>query len=542
MFTFAILIGIYSYIIFFTGVFGVLYRQNIIVITIMFLAIAVYLFREKLKINLLKAFKTLKIFNFAFIERNFLFCSFLILIILQAGVNLIGAIGPELAFDALWYHLTLPKIYLQNHSIDYISGGLLYYSAMPKLGEMLYTAALLLHTEILAKIIHLTFGILTSIAIFAMARNYLSPLFSLLAVLIFYTNLVVAWQSTTAYIDLIRTFFEFLTLWGFINWVEKKEVKWLVASSIMIGLSITTKLLAIGSLVIFSFLIIWVYFQKIKPTRPVLMITSILVYWCIALLIPLPWFIFSFLNTGNPIYPFFTNVYPISINSDLLNLKHLISDIWIFFTSLPDPISLIYILLIPFLITSFKKFPYAIKLITLYSLLAIIFWYITPRTGGGRFILPYLPAFSFIAAIVISQFKTYRLVLISVVIFVALTTIIYRGAANLKYVPVLIGKTSKQEFLAKNLNFGFGDFYDTDNYFSRNISGKDRVFLYGFHNLYYINFPFIDSSWVKKGDKFTHVATQGVKIPDRFKDWNLIYENDTTGVKLYSKGGRFWEY
>jgi len=60
----------------------------------------------------------------------------MILIVLQAFVNIIGVFGPELAFDALWYHLTLPKLYLVHHSIFFIPGGLLYYSGMPKIAEM----------------------------------------------------------------------------------------------------------------------------------------------------------------------------------------------------------------------------------------------------------------------------------------------------------------------------------------------------------------------------------------------------------------------
>ena len=42
----------------------------------------------------------------------------LIVILLTQGIiNLIGALGPELGFDALWYHLTLPKIYLSEGKI-----------------------------------------------------------------------------------------------------------------------------------------------------------------------------------------------------------------------------------------------------------------------------------------------------------------------------------------------------------------------------------------------------------------------------------------
>ena len=121
-------------------------------------------------------------------------------------------------------------------------------------------------------------------------------------------------------------------------------------------------------------------------------------------------------------------------------------------------------------------------------------------------------------------------------------SIAYRFGANLKYIPVVLGKESKTEFLSNHLNFSFGDFYDVDGYFAKKIKANDTVLLYGLHNLYYIDFPFIDSSYIRKGDKFNYVAVQGDNLPERFKSWNLIYYNRKTHVKLYSMGGLKWTY
>ena len=80
------------------------------------------------------------------------------------------------------------------------------------LTEMYYSAALLFSNEILAKLIHFTFGLLGLAALFGLLRRYLSLRFTFLGLLTFYTMLIVGWQSTTAYVDLARTFFEILTL------------------------------------------------------------------------------------------------------------------------------------------------------------------------------------------------------------------------------------------------------------------------------------------------------------------------------------------
>lgn len=539
MFIFALLIGIYTYVIFFMGLGGLLYKEAVIGVTVVFWLLVIWYYRK----GLLKCFK--KILNQVQDEKNkklLLFFGFLLG--LQAGVNLIGALGPELAFDALWYHLTLPKLWLQNHSIEFIPGGLLYYSAMPKLAETLYVAGLAFGNEIIVKVIHFSFGLLTCLALYNLSRKFLTPFFALLAVVIFYANLVVAWESITAYVDLVRTFFEVMALWAFMNWWESQRRKWLVWSAVMLGLAITTKVLAVGSLVIFAAIMI----GGIKGKRWIWGMRDVGLFVLISLVVPMPWLIFSYVTTGNPVYPFFSAIYPIAPVS--FSILGFFRDVWNMFMYSSDPISPIYMMLLPLIVWIFWRTRRIreIRVIAIYSLLAVIVWYFTPRTGGGRFLLPYLPAFSLLCAAVVSevlQNKKYYGVflgkfLLVTIISISIISVGYRFVANSKYLPVIFGQQTKEEFLSKNLNFSFGDFYDTDGYFKENIKPTDTVLLYGFHNLYYVNFPFIDSSWVKEGDKFNYIATQNTDLPPEFYDWILIYENEQTMVKLYQQPERLY--
>jgi len=538
MFALAILIGIYSYLILAFGLLGLLYKQVIFLLTFVYILVLIYFFKNEI----VRSFRKLKLLSVG-LKKNRFELLLIILLIIQAVVNLVGALGPEFGFDALWYHLTLPKIYLLNHSFVHIPGGLLYYSDMPKLTEMLYTASLAFGNEMLAKLVHFSFGILTCIVLYLLSRKFLNNKLSLIAVVIFYSNLVVGWQSITAYIDLTRTFFELMVLWGFINFWEKGDKKWLIESGIMLGLAISTKLLSIGSIFIFVPLIFFYHTFYKKNTKK--LIFNIITFLLIPFIIPLPWFIFSFIHTGNPIYPFFTNIYAVSLSASLFNPINFIKEMWIFFTNLSDPISPLYIIFLPLIIVYFRKFSTFLKVILAYSVLAIIIWYFTPRTGGGRFILPYLPAFSILVAGAINVFiknkYLYKLSVILVII-TAFLSIGYRGIANSKYMSVILGQQSKTNFLENHLNFSFGDFYDIDRYFKENIKKTDTVLLYGFHNLYYVDFPFVDSSWVKKGDVFNYIATQNTMPPKRFFYWNLIYRNPKTHVNLYTLGGQKWVY
>jgi len=530
MFVFATFIGIYSYGIFLLGLFGFLYKEIIIAYTFLILGIFLLL-TKKYFILIFKKLQTVHI------KERKTFFLYIFLFSLQVCVNLVGVFGPELAYDALWYHLTLPKLYLLNHAIIFVPGGLLYYSAMPKLAEMLYVAGISFGNEILPKFIHFSFGILVGIALYKVQRKFFTSVISLIGVVIFYSNLVVAWESTTAYVDLIRTFFELMGLWGFITWWESQQRKWLIASALMLGFAITTKYLAIGSLGIFSVFIIYHFVLHKKRVKDLAI--TLVTYLLIAFIIPLPWVIFSFIHTGNPVYPFFTHTY--GVMPEPVNVISFVKDTWELFTKAADPISPLYLIFLPLIIWTFPKYKKEIKVITIYSLLAIIVWYFTPRTGGGRFIVPYLPAFSLVCSAVIfrlSQSKKRTFVMLTkllliIIVLISLSTSVYRLYANKKYIPVITGEEKKSVFLSKQLNFSFGDFYDVDNYFVHTIKPTDTVLLYGIHNLYYVDFPFIDSSWVKKGDRFNYILTQNTMLPERFKKWILIYNNNKTMVKFY---------
>ena len=171
--------------------------------------------------------------------------------------------------------------------ITFLSGDL-YYSGLPKLIDMLYVYPY-------SQLIHFSFGILTLVVIYKLARKYLNSTYSLLACVIFYSNLVVGWQSITAYIDLGRAFFEILALYLF---VEKKYLQ----TAIVLGLAISSKILAVGSVGIFIIL-----------GLPI-------AYCLVPILIVFPWLLFNYLNTGNPIYPIFAN-YPIDWNFSLNILR-----------------------------------------------------------------------------------------------------------------------------------------------------------------------------------------------------------------------------
>jgi hypothetical protein len=272
MFALAFLIGIYGYLIYALGVLGILYKSTVLISSIIFIIFSFLYFKSHKNDLPAINFKNKKI-KYPIIAFGFL-----------AFINLIGALGPELSFDALWYHLTIPKIFIQEHRIFHIQGGLFYYSSMPKLLEMLYVPGLMFGNEIIARLIQWLFGILTSIVIYKISRKFFDEKISILSSIIFYGCLVVAWQSTVAYVDLGRTFFEIMALWGFLEYSQTKRRALLIESAVLVGLAVSVKLIALGTVPIF--LILLLILEKDKKIA----FKNVLIFILISLLIPLPWF------------------------------------------------------------------------------------------------------------------------------------------------------------------------------------------------------------------------------------------------------------
>lgn len=496
-----------------------LYSPVILATTLFWTVLSMLLFSKKIGIP-------------QFTAQNTFFYVLFTLFLFHVLVNLIGALGPELAFDALWYHLTLPKIYLINHAIIHIPGGLFYYSDMPKIAEMFYTVALSIHSEIIAKLIHFSFGLLSCFALYRVARKFFTPLISLFCVIIFYSSLVVGFESITAYIDLVRTFFEIMSFWAWFDWYKTKQTKFLYLAGLFIGFAITTKLLSFGSLGIL--LVLTLFFSSSQPKY---LIKIVPLFLLSALVVPLPWFIFSYLHTGNPLYPFFTQTYPVSHSLSLFNPLKFLQDIWQIFTHADDPISPVYLGLLPLIIVSYRKMPPNIRILVWYTILAILVWYITPRTGGGRFLLPYLPIISLLGGWCVTYFEKtpYAKLLTSFIVMTFVISLFYRGTANAKFIPMLFGTETKTQFLTNHLNFSFGDFYDTDGYFATRLGTHYPVLLVGFHNIYYVDFPFIDSSWITKTNTIHGIAVQHAQLPPQYKEWKKVYQNPKSGVIFYIK-------
>ena len=437
-------------------------------------------------------------------------------------INLVGARLPETAFDSLWYHLTLTKLYLTNGSIFHVPGGLLYYSEMPRLIETM-NIPLLRYLNIYG--VHMAsfaFGLGSVWILYLLSRKILDRTSMLLSLVIFYVTPLVSWLSASAYVDLQRTFFEVLAFYYLIN-------KRYLLLGIALGLAVSTKTLSLGSLGIFLVLCL---------ARRVSLKDVFKIYLS-AFSVSLPWFVSAYLNTGYMFYPIGSGILDQTHNVGV-NISNFFFDYWRLFIVSNDPISPIYVIFLPLLILTLRTFKSENeKTVLVYFFVSYLFWYVTPHTGGGRFILPYLPIWALLVGLVYSKISNsnLKLYLLVLIVLVSIINLGYRSLAVGRYWKYLVGWETESEYLCQNLPFKTGVYYDCDGFMAKNIRANDLVLVTGVHNLYYINFPYVHESWYR-GERFNYVLTQGVNISPWIQTSllgksKLVYQNKLTDVRLW---------
>ena len=232
----------------------------------------------------------------------------------------IAALAPPsfLEWDSLAYHLAAPKTYLSQGRIFYIPYD--HHSNFPFILEMLYLLMLSFGSVGAAKLFHWVCGALLVASVYTFALRHIAPQrfgrsVGVIAALLVASTPIILWESTIAYIDLSTALFTWLSLYAMVNAAQaaplpdsnnKHNIAWLVVSAILMGFALGTKLTVLA---FWGMLLVGVLGWHLVTTRRWAKetIPHAAIWGSISLLVGLPWYIKTWLYTGNLVYPFFFN-------------------------------------------------------------------------------------------------------------------------------------------------------------------------------------------------------------------------------------------
>lgn len=327
---------------------------------------------------------------------------------------LAGTLAPETANDSLCYHLHLPKLFLEQGSVTpppYEVNAL-----FPFLMEMLYTLALGLNFShdqplwggmILAKFFHLGTGLLAMGAILIFLKRHTRTEFAWYGALLFGTTPVVVNQLATTYVDVGGACFSMLALFSILRWVDSRQRGWIVLAGIFSGFTLSVKYLGLISVSAISLVILGQFFCKgnlAKTVKDSAFFVGAMILFCGY------WYLRSYLELGNPVYPYFYSVF----KSGYAHIHY--SDIgvskdWLSFLGLPWTITMHpekfegfgvqigpgYLAFLPMaFLYGFRKTPHG-KSLLFFAAFYFVSWFFLGQSL--RFFIPVLPVLSVLIAV-----------------------------------------------------------------------------------------------------------------------------------------------
>ena len=229
-------------------------------------------------------------------------------------LNFAGALAPPLEYDELEYHLGALADYQRAGRIMFLPHN--FYSNMPQLTEMLYLLGRTTTSEIAAKLLHWSFGLLGALAIYGLGQRLWSKAVGLTAAALFYCVPFVQYLGQTARIDLATTFFATLAFGALVLWSEEDKGEFVWLSALSAGAAVATKWPAIPVVLLPAALML------VSRRRYSLLVG----FWLLAGLMVLPWLVKNWCLAGNPVYPVLYSWFPHAHwNADqaiLLSEKH----------------------------------------------------------------------------------------------------------------------------------------------------------------------------------------------------------------------------
>jgi len=225
-------------------------------------------------------------------------------IVLVVAAQLVAALAPPSPadFDGLAEHLAQAKQYARDgrvHPLWYD-----HHSQFPATVQMLYTMAHVFGRPGAAKLFHWVFGVMAIGATVLAGRRLLVPAAGAYAGLILATTPGFAWLMGVGYVDLATTACAVLAFYFFARSLQEEQTWLLYLSALMAGAAAGTKMQGLTLLGVLAAGVLITRRQRL-----VVAVRRAAAYVGIALLVCGPWYVKSYLWTGNPVYPFAYDIF-----------------------------------------------------------------------------------------------------------------------------------------------------------------------------------------------------------------------------------------
>lgn len=213
---------------------------------------------------------------------------------------------PPHQYDALVYHLPLAHAYVQAHGLTRVEP--LIYTHFPQNGEMLFTLALLMRSDLLAQMFMWLSFVLSVWWVFEMGKREAPLSAVLLACLLLVTHSSVMLLSATSYVEPLVMLWTTAAVFSFLRWrqvraADVEQRSWLALSALFTGFALGTKYYAGITAALLGGCLVWRVIREKQARAGAALDAAVFVSVVTALF--MPWLVKNAVLTGNPFFPFF---------------------------------------------------------------------------------------------------------------------------------------------------------------------------------------------------------------------------------------------
>ena len=210
---------------------------------------------------------------------------------------------PPHQYDSLVYHLALPQAYLRAGRLFAPPG--IVYAHFPQNGEMLFSIALLLGSDILAQMYMWLSTVLAIWWVFALGRREAPMSAVALAAIFIATHSAVLLMSSTTYVEPLVMLWITAAALGFERWRQIAPQGggprgWLILSAIFTGLALGTKYYAGIGAAVFGLRLLYALALDRRRERA----ADLMIFTAITSALFAPWLVKNWICVRNPVFPF----------------------------------------------------------------------------------------------------------------------------------------------------------------------------------------------------------------------------------------------
>lgn len=251
----------------------------------------------------------------------------IVVLLLIGGMTLIMALEPPSGrdFDGLAEHLAQAADYARHGQIQALWYD--HHSWFPSNMQMLYALGLLFHSISAAKLFHWFHGIMALLAAALIARRYMHPGATAWAAVVLATMPLFLLLAGVSYVDLGVAAYGLIALFALLRWQESRRPTDLLLTGLLAGCCATVKTQGLtiwGVMMAAALVLTLVEWRRAKVSGPETAsgavgprtatgkghgLGTVTAAAAIGVLICLPWFVRSYVNTGNPVYPFAYSIF-----------------------------------------------------------------------------------------------------------------------------------------------------------------------------------------------------------------------------------------